>query len=269
MKHSLQGIVLPDTEGFLKNDLNVSLVQKNWLAAAKDFIDYFNTYKDTNIHSVYLRGSAANGTAVDFFSDIDFYVISKKPVSDFDVIKIKKYADRLNAKYPFISRFDVGYFMQDQIITQKEGSLLKVTALCLYGNNISELIPAPKPGNDMNLSISQLEHDILKIKSEALEGFYNDPEKLHDLCIWISKKIIRSGFELVAEREQCFTRNLISCCTIFSKHHPEYSNKMQEVIELFLYQTTDVATVLRILEDLGLWLVDEYKKSPEKLLSSD
>ena len=264
MNNTLQGIVLPDTNGFLENTLSKSTTQKNWLEAAEDFVNYFSTYTDTNIHSVYLRGSAANGTAIEFFSDIDFYVITEKPVSDFDVIKIKKYADQLNKKYPFITRFDIGYYIRKQIIKQKEGFLLKVTAVCLYGNDISGLIPSPKPGADMALSISQLEHDILKIKSEAAEGFYDDPEKLHSLCIWVSKKIIRSGFEIIADREQCFTRNLQSCHTIFSKYYPKRSDEMKEVIELFLNQTKEVSDVLRILENLGQWLVAEYKKSPER-----
>lgn len=269
MKNTLRGIVLPDENGYLKNILTKEQVQGNWLKAAEDFVDYFNKCVDANIHSVYLRGSAANGTAIEFFSDIDFYVVTLKHVSDFDVMKIKQYADQLHKKYPFITRFDIGYLVKDQMITQKEGSLLRVTALCMYGNDLGELIPAPRPGSDMTLSISQLENDILKIKSEIAEGFYYDPEKLKSLCVWISKKVIRSGFELVAHTEQCFTRDLISCHAIFSKHHPDQRAAMQDVIELFLHQTKDVSEVLRTLDGIGLWLVSIYKKSPERNLPSD
>lgn len=269
MKKTLRGVIFPNKDGVFENTLSKEKVQPNWLEAAEEFIDYFNTYNDTNIHSVYLRGSVANSTEIDFFSDIDFYVITLKPVSDFDFVKIKKYADKLNNKYPFISRFDIGYFIKDQIVQQKEGFLLKLTALCMYGNDIRELIPASRLGGDMILSISQLEHDIIKIKSEAVRGFYDDPEKLKSLCVWISKKIIRSGFDLVAVKEQCFTRNLISCHTIFSKYYPDQSEAMQEVMDLFIYHTKNISQVLLILEGIGSWLIYEYKKSPESIPSGD
>jgi predicted nucleotidyltransferase len=181
-------VVYPDTNGLLHNSLYITQTQPHWLEAAEAFVSYFEKTQHPNIDSIYLRGSAACGNAIDSFSDIDFYTITQEPIAAYDVIKIAEFARKLNRQYPFITKFDVGYYTKNDILHSKEGALLKVTALCMYGKDISSEISAPRVGKDMTLSISQMENDIVKIKSEVMNGIYEDPEKLRQLCIWISKK---------------------------------------------------------------------------------
>lgn len=252
-------VVYPDSDGVLHNALQISETQPHWMETAEAFLEYFKATKHPNIHSIYLRGSAANGNAIDSFSDIDFYILTHQPIMIHDVIAINEFAAKLNERYSFITKFDIGYYTTNQIFHNKEGALLKITALCIFGTDISDEIPSPRVGEDMMLSISQIEEDIQEVKNEAASGMYDNPEKLRRLCIWISKKLIRSGFEIVAEREQCFTRDILICKDIFIKYYPEKQPEMERAVSLFLKQTDNVADVIALLEDLGMFLVHERK----------
>lgn len=264
MTNYTQGyIVYPDNNGVLHNTLTITQTQPHWMEAVESFVQHFATTKYPNIHSIYLRGSVASGRAIDLFSDIDFYILTHETVTKYDVLTINKFTTKLNKQYQFITKFDIGYYTTEQILKNKEGALLKITALCIYGTDISSAIPAPHIEEHMTLSISQIEEDIQTIKSDVANGVYDDKEKLRSLCIWISKKIIRSGFEIVTKKAQCFTRDLLVCKDIFTQYYPEKQPEMETVINLFLYQTNNVADVVSLLENLGEFLVQEYKATQD------
>jgi len=191
-------------------------------------------------------------------SDIDFFIVTLGPLVDFDRLTIKRHMDKLNKKYPFITKFDIGYFTLDQILTMKENVLIKLTSLCLYGKDIKSKIKDPKPGKDVAISLSHLEEEIFKTKNEIRIGIY-DKTNTKAMCVWIMKRIVRSGLELVSEREKCFTRDLGLCYEKFSKYYPDKKDDMHKALTLALEPTNNTKVIEKVFNNLGKWLVLEGK----------
>ncbi len=233
-------------------------IQKRYQAPIDDVLNFFKKLNNKNIYSVYLRGSIVFGLGIKNISDIDFFVVTLRPLNDFDRLTIKKHMDELNKKYSFITKFDIGYFTLEQILSMKENVLIKLSSLCLYGKNIKEKIKDPKPGRDVAISLSHLEEEILKTKNEIGIGLY-DKTNTKAMCVWIMKRIVRSGLELVSERERCFTRDLGLCFEKFSKYYPDKKEDMSKALALALEPTNNTKAIEKIFDNLGNWLVVEGK----------
>lgn len=233
-------------------------IQKRYQAPINDVLSFFKKLNNKNIYSIYLRGSVVFGLGIKNISDIDFFIVTLKPLTDFDILAIKKYVGKLNRKYSFITRFDIGYFTLDQILSMKENVLIKLTSVCLYGKDIKEEIKNPKPGRDVAISLPHLEEKMLKTKNEIRAGLY-DKTNTKAMCVWIMKHIVRSGFELVSEREKCFTRDLGLCFEKFSKYYLDKKGDMHKALTLALEPTNNTKVIEKIFSGLGDWLVFEGK----------
>ncbi|HAG07961.1 MAG TPA: hypothetical protein DCK87_00050 [Desulfotomaculum sp.] len=234
-------------------------IQKRYQAPIDDVLNFFKKLNNKNIYSIYLRGSIVFGLGIKNISDIDFFIVTLRPLVDFDRLTIKKYMDKLNKKYPFITKFDIGYFTLDQILAMKENVLIKLTSLCIYGKDIKDKIKNPRPGKDVAISLSHLEEEIFKTKNEIRIGLYNKTNT-KAMCVWIMKRIVRSGLELVSEREKCFTRDLGLCFEKFSKYYPDKKDDMHKALILALKPTNNTKVIEKTFNNLGEWLVSEGKR---------
>jgi hypothetical protein len=74
------------------------------------------------------------------------------------------------------------------------------------------------------------------------------------------KRIIRSGGELIMERERVYVRDLYPCYQLFSKHYPDQEEAMKKVLWLCLNPTSDLAEVKRSIQPLSDWLEAEVER---------
>ncbi len=234
-------------------------IQKEYKAPIEDVLAFFKKLNNKNIYSIYLRGSLVFGLGVRDFSDIDFFIITLKPLTDFDRLMIKKHMDKLNKKYPFITRFDLGCFTLDQMLSVKENVLIKLDSICICGKDIKNKIKDPRPGKDVTVSLSLLEGEISKTKNEIKMSLYNK-NNTKAMCVWIMKRIVRSGLEIVSEREGCFTRDLETCFDKFSEYYPDKKDNMYKALSLALKPTNNTELIVDVFGGIGSWLVAEGKK---------
>ncbi len=250
-----------DKKGFLVSNFNVFNIQKGWMPPIEDFLNYLKKEKyNSKIYSVYIRGSVATGTAIKNVSDIDFFVITKEKFSGNLKNKILKDMDIYLKKHPYITRYDIGYYTQKEILKMKESILIKLHSICIYGKDIKNKIPNLKPGIDTALTLQKLEKEIKLTLEEISKNRYSDNNKALAMCVWMSKRLLRAGFELIAEKESCFTRNLYLCWEKFAKYYPSKSKQMYNVLNLAINPTTNMALYKKILENLGYWILKEGKK---------
>lgn len=242
-------LYMPDSKVF---------IQEEYRPAINDVVTFFEKLGNKNIHSVYLRGSLVFGLGIEGSVDIDFFVITSNPLNDFDRDVIKKRMDKLNGKYPFLTRFDMGYYTLDQILSRKENVLIKLTSLCVYGTDIKSRVANPRPGKDVAISLSLLEGEMQKTRNEIEIGIYDDTNT-KAMCLWIMKRIVRSGLELVSEREGCFTRDLGLCFEKFSEYYPDKKDEMSRALALAIDPLNDTKLIADIFDNLGNWLVVEGK----------
>lgn len=135
--------------------------------------------------------------------------------------------------------------------------LLKTQCIPVYGKNIINELPKFKIGKAAFAHTSTLEKDI-KAVHDWLEN-ETDREEIKDICIWIMKRIVRIGFELVMEKEKCFTRDLYPCYDLFSKNYPSKKEEMHQAIFLAVYPTENKDLILRTIQSIDNFLLTEIK----------
>ena len=126
--------------------------------------------------------------------------------------------------------------------------MVKTQSLCIFGNDLGETIPSFLPNKKMILNLTWLENDV---------NDFLQKEKINTQdCQDITKNLIRSGFELVMEKEQKFTTDLYLCYKVFSKFFPNKENEMREMLHLYLNPITDEIYLKKVVRNLGRWMVE-------------
>ena len=258
MEETEKSCIYKSEDGYLyMPNCRISL-QEQYKPIIEEISNFFKEFDNENIHSVYLRGSLVWGLGIEGLSDVDLSIITLKPLTGFDLRVIRIFMDKLNEKYPFVTRFDLGYFVLDQIFSAKENVLIKLSSICIYGEDIKDKIKNPRPGRDLTISLSLLEGEMLKTKNEIKMNLY-DKTNTKTMCTWIMKRIVRSGLEIVSEREGCFTRDLRLCLEKFSKYYPDKKEKLENALFLAINPTDDLEQIKSVFEDIGGWIVGEGK----------
>lgn len=96
---------------------------------------------------------------------------------------------------------------------------------------------------------------VLKQKIKTL----SNTEKCLSRVLWerlqaLMKRILRSGFELVMEREGRYTTSLYLHYECFARHYPDRERDMRRVLEIFLNPDSRWPEMPAFLNDFGGWL---------------
>ncbi len=133
--------------------------------------------------------------------------------------------------------------------------IIKTQSICVFGKSIAPTLPLFRADRMMCLNINWLEEDV----KAFLKKLDMNANTLKD-CQAIMKVIIRSGFELVIEKEKQFTADLYLCYLTFSKYFPAYEQKMKQALFCFLNPITEAKELRLLLEYLGNFIIKENKK---------
>lgn len=251
-----------DSDGYI-----VKQVEKNIAQPWKDLTDEMKEiYRETlgnSLHSVYIRGSIARGTAIEGVSDADSIAVVKLAPGSFRDQQqlLREKAIGLENKYPFIIFAELQARPLQPILAEKNRifkALLHTSAICTYGEDLSEILPRVKPGPESVI----VAYNYSRVLNEAIERF-SDPS--FDIKPWHCRKLmrntIRAGFETVMEKEQVWTRDLYPSYEYFSKNHPEYKDDMYEALVFALNPMTDREKVLTLANNLGRFVENEIEEN--------
>ncbi len=259
MKKIQKCLIYKEKDGTLYMPKSRVNIQEEYKPLIKEFSNFFKKIKNKKIQTVYLRGSLVWGLGLKNISDADFFIITSKKITEKEKNKIKEYTDKLNKKYLFVTKFDIRYFTLNEVLSAKENILIKLTGVLIHGEDIKDKLKNPKPGREVSISLDLLEMEILRTKNEVKNGIYNE-KNTKAMCLWIMKRIVRSGLELVSEREGCFTRDLELCLEIFSKYYPKKRNSMTKALSLAFNPTNDLKKINEAFDEIGVWIIQEMKR---------
>jgi hypothetical protein len=110
-----------------------------------------------SLHSVYVRGSVAQGTARDFFSDINLIILTKNPSDN-----LETFLFLMEGLAPFVRNLDLEvkpYLSQNR----RQAVNLKLYAICLEGSDFTQHV---KPVTYCDL-ISEGQHMQTLLKSQS------------------------------------------------------------------------------------------------------
>ncbi len=253
-----------DKDGFIVNPTSKDKIMDHWINIISDIIEQYRNKYTNEVHSIYLRGSVAQGLDIEKISDLDMFALiydkNNNYISWKNVSWTKQFQKKLYMKYQLQSQIDLGYSTYTPNINKmdlKIQMLLKTQSLCVWGQDIIPKIQEFKPGEEMIINLRWIESD-LNNTLQKLQSTDNS-ETIKKLCKTIMKIIVRSGFELVIQREAKFTNHLYQCYETFSKYYPDKKKSMHKALDLFLNPTDIKSTIILIIEELGFWIVKKSK----------
>lgn len=254
-----------DKNGFVVPIVSRSLVQTKWEPIIDDITRFYQSKFGNNLHSVYVRGSVAKGDAVENLSDFDSFCVLNSDPGEVDSPFSDKFQKEINAKYPFCTFIEISYIEKYKIYKNFPprkrsvwAELIKTQSICVYGKNLASEID-PFELKDMVGHSYYIEKELDRLP-EIFEDEKNDPTELRDTCVWITRRIVRSGFDLVMEQEKKFTRDLFLCYESFSKYYPHKKEIMYKILNLSLNPTDDVTEINSVLNEITPWLIEEINQ---------
>jgi hypothetical protein len=218
-----------DAQGFIRPDVAHHLIGGAW----KPLVDHVAAaFMDTGaVAAIYLRGSVPRGLAVDGVSDIDFVYLS-----DHDLTAAEQaIAARAQKEFPVARKVEclrIDADTLDRIIPPRQRPpvhmMLKTQGLFLAGADVTSRIAPFRPGLEMASHAFDIagEFSILpRLLEKAGPG--GNVTEIHQ---WISKRIVRAGFEVTMDRSPRFTRDLYLCFEQFAAFYPGHARQMRIVL---------------------------------------
>lgn len=253
-----------DENGFVIPIDSSSTIQSKWLPIINDVIKFYQSEFKENLHSVYIRGSVAKASAVDFVSDLDSFAVLniESEINQQNLISFEK---ELNQKYPFCNHAEITLVSLNDVhaVPDKRkrsiwDELIKTQSRCVFGVDLAISIE-PFRLNEMIGHSLYIVDEIKKLPT-YIEEDRDDPLELEGLCVWITRRVLRAGFDLVMEREQRFSRDLYCCYESTIKYYPELEINFKNILDLSLNPTAKVDRWLPLVNELGQWFELNIKK---------
>jgi hypothetical protein len=257
----------PDAEGFIPNIGIFPIQQDFYREVLAEALEAIRVDLPGVFHSIYVRGSVAKGSAILEISDIDTVLIVHSSLTSQSSQKLDKIRADLVQKYsPRLPKIE--FWVQSKAKfadTPRLQFVLKTQCVCIFGENLLPTFPAFKIGKEAFGHVASFEQEILDIRAEILAE--TDPQELQDICVWLMKRILRTGFELVMLRSQKFTRDLYPCMSTFCEFYPNHTESMRAVLHLALNPSEDKTEILTIIDGLAAFICTEIKQGNHHKLS--
>lgn len=250
----------------------VSRVDPPWDAAVSAYVDALIQRFANAVNSIYVRGSLAKGTAIEGVSDLDGIAVvdSQAPV---DREWLSSLHRDIRARFPFVEGLEVIVWSHGELFADEghnyRAFLLATQAVCVHGPSVIDDLPRFGFGPWAFSYAQRLDADI----DTFLASVRTEPDaERRRSCVWIMRRIVRSGFEVVMDEEGTFTRDLFPCYEAFRRHHPEHADELWRALELAVSPTDDVDAAARVCEGIGRWVAgmgaEAYRRA-EAAVSSD
>lgn len=222
-----------DERGYLEKVADASNIEGRWSgaveAAKRAYLDRWGEA----LHSIYVRGSVANGCAIEGVSDLDCVGVFEE--GEFDGSEVDAWATEaekaLETRFPFVSGFELTCAPIGNVLiaNSPDAFVVKVEGACVHGEDLAGRIGRYKPGPGMALQARYFRRFLGVFVSEYPREV--GPEQQETLA-WIMRRFLRLGMELVMEEEQRYTRDLYLCYESFAKHYPRKRDEMYRALGL-------------------------------------
>jgi hypothetical protein len=258
--------LVTDGLGYVQPDVAIDLIGSVWRPLV-DFVVSALMTRD-GVRAVYLRGSIPRGLAIANVSDADFIYFSDTDFEQADSLV----EDTAKANFPIVSElklFRLNRTQFDKIHHPQRRPyfhmLIKTQSLFLAGDDVAQRIEPFRIGPEMVSHVFALENEFAKSQQwlEKLPASMPNEQKEtieRSVRSWISKRIVRSGFEVTMNRTDRFTRDLYLCYEQFSMFYPERASQMYQVLANCLngdHSAAKYGDLVQFLTGEGLHLLED------------
>lgn len=235
----------------------MELIVPPWSAAVEEINEAYRSHLGKALHSIYVRGSVARGTAIAGISDIDTFAVITTSRWQVDLSWASTVQRQLDRKYSFQTGVELQFVTEQEALDPRNstaiGFVIKHLAACTWGVDLADRLSKYRPGSYLVEGIHSIEASIKQFRRAA--GKPLDAAQTRKLCQWLMKKIVRTGFLLVVERERSFTRDLYPSYVAFSTHYPQQAPSMRTALELSIDPVDDIDELRSFVDDFGAWMV--------------
>ncbi|WP_126147087.1 hypothetical protein [Synechococcus elongatus] len=248
-----------DAAGYLVNESSLEKIDHPWRSLVQSLLEGCQSCVGASLHSLYLRGSIPQGKAIQGISDLDSILVWQHQSPD--PAAIDHLQQQLQRQAPFCQGIEIAVIGYDALqVNQSLQTLLKIQGLCLWGQDLITTWPAVQVGPQLLIHQPHLERDLAAVQHELRQLLPSSPRfhvRMRESCRWITKRLLRTGYELVMEREQAYTRDLYPCYVGFARHYPEQAGAMYKALELAIAPSRHRAGLLLFLQQLGPYLLQQ------------
>jgi uncharacterized protein len=212
------------------------------------------------VHSVYVYGSVARGTARHGDSDIDLLLVIARPADDGMRTSISRLEQEFSARYA--ERFravELAYVHLDRLLDPAEfyghPCFLKHLCVCIRGEDLRQRYPRFRPDTGVSRGFNgDLESTLERIRKEL-----ENPNTYRLSARSGSKKLLRTAFALVMPRERMWTDDLDTMAGVFEKYYPGKREEIRTALE-WAKSPSEKEAMLDLLDTFGAWLVAEFDR---------
>ncbi|HKY62352.1 MAG TPA: serine/threonine-protein kinase [bacterium] len=256
-------VMRANEQGYLTNECSWRHIPSEWRPLIDEVRGVYLRHLGANLHSVYIRGSVVMGTAHAGESDLDSFAVVHRAPDPSDLQWMEEYGERFRLSFPLCRYVEIRVLPLQELLNSLEylswRFTLKILSLCIQGEDLSAQLPNFRPSRANGFFLFGNIYEILDTASRRLRST-RDADEIEKICSWVMKKILRTGFSLVMEKEQVFTRDLYPSYELFSKHYPEKKPEMRQALEWAVNPTADKEALGQYLGEFGGWLGREFGK---------
>ncbi|CAM5349133.1 MULTISPECIES: nucleotidyltransferase domain-containing protein [Streptomyces] len=249
-------MIIPlDSDGHLVNLADIGKVGPEWRPLMMSLVEeYRSRYPD--LASVYVRGSVATGTAVLGRSDLDLVGVTRRE-HRIDRAWVREASERTLDRHAAVVDIDLAITSVAAVLgDRKSGFYIKTQSALVHGEDLGPRIAPYRIGPEAFSHLFNLELD-LKVVRDAVHDASDSFAQT--LIMRLVKRVLRAGLELVAERQQVYTRDPDMCCDFFGALYPEQEPAMRGVLDL-MSDFSDTADALRRIDSCVEWMAAERSR---------
>lgn len=213
-----------------------------------------------SLHSLYLYGSVARGTARAHASDLDLCLILQHPATPQQLRHLEQLRQALQARHPRVSKidFDIGHLAQVLAAENLDswGYWLKHHCRCLSGEDLRRRFAPFRPSRNIALAVNGDFQRVLDDYAERLEG-ERQPAEILRLQREASRKLIRATNLLRAEQEPSWPHSLDEHVRLFVQRYPEMAVPIAEFRQAAETRVPASAGFSRRLRQMVQWMAAE------------
>ncbi|GMR66624.1 hypothetical protein BAC7755_32940 [Bacillus sp. MN7755] len=197
-----------DDEGYIINDAHIDKVQPMFMEVIQEVKNTCCELLQSDLHSVYIRGSIPRGIGIEGVADIDVIILVRKDPKLIDLSWRKKLEHQSLQKFNCISGVELSFYSEKEVTNLNRFSfisfIIQTHGICILGEDVKLSLPKYKVSQELAYEhLFQLRKQIGQARKELIHN--KGVDDIADSCRWVMRIIIRSGLALTIEREKDFT----------------------------------------------------------------
>jgi hypothetical protein len=246
-----------DPDGYLISDARADKILPPW----REPVDYARQYEvrrlGERLHSLYLRGSVALGTALAGRSDLDLFAVlfdgeqadsAPEPPSPSDL-------EDFHSRFPFVTSCESSHITLSDVNGPFHyyRFVMKTSAVCIHGVDLISKIAPYKADAPIAEEWFRIFPHLVDLFVRNL-GECREEERGKRLCQDMMKNFLRAGMLLVMRRQLRYTRDLYPSYQCFSALYPGQEPSMRRCLELAVNPVADPRVLLPLVTEFAAWM---------------